>query len=81
MLGDELPSKTHLQNHIGICSPHKAVGLYSFKYSMIVYNNNQFSTLEQWSDVLCGSLNETKAIINACKIRLTNRKNRFNAMF
>lgn len=59
MLGDELPSKTHLQNHIGIYSPHKAIGFNSFKYSMIVYNNNHYSILEQWSDVLCGSLNAT----------------------
>lgn len=59
MLGDELPSKIHLQNHIGIYSPHKAIGFNSFKYSMIVYNIKYCSTLEQWSDVLCGSLNAT----------------------
>lgn len=55
--GEELPNKINLKNHIGIYSPHKGIGFNAFKFSLISLNKEFIDILEQWSDVLCGSLN------------------------
>lgn len=55
--GEELPNKINLKNHIGIYSPHKGIGFNAFKFSLISLNKEFMDILEQWSDVLCGSLN------------------------
>ena len=57
--GMEIPNQIELKYHIGIYSPHKAIGLNSFKFSLITFNCEFMPILEQWSDVLCGSLNAT----------------------
>ena len=57
--GEELPNKYKLKRHIGIYSPHKSIGLNSFKFSLITLNADYMDIFEHWSDVLCGSLNIT----------------------
>lgn len=56
---NEIANFINIKNHIGIYCPHKAIGFNSFKFSLITFNKNYTSVIEQWSDVLCGSLNIT----------------------
>lgn len=57
--GKEVANLIDIENHIGIYCPHKAIGFNSFKFSLITFNEKYSSLIEQWSDVLCGSLNVT----------------------
>lgn len=57
--GKELARTVKMQNHIGIYSPHKAIGFNAYKFSLIILNKRYMHIMEQWSDVLCGSLNVT----------------------
>lgn len=46
-------------NFIGIYSPHKALSINSYKFSVIVANIQTEDFFEQWLDIFCGNLPQT----------------------
>ena len=50
---------TCYNNFIGIYSPHKALSINSYKFSVIVVDIEYEDFFEQWLDILCGNLPQT----------------------